>query len=48
VFDGASLTASTVMATVSVSLFAPPAPVLPWSFVTICNVELPPKFSVGL
>jgi hypothetical protein len=32
---GASFTALTVMLTVSVSLCAPPEPVLPWSSVTI-------------
>ena len=34
VFTGASLTALTLTATVSVSLCAPPVPLLPWSFVT--------------
>ena len=33
VFTGASLTALTVMATVSMSVWAPPEPVLPWSLV---------------
>jgi len=32
---GASLTATTVMSRLSLSVFAPPAPVLPWSSVVI-------------
>jgi hypothetical protein len=37
----------TVMATLSVSLSAPPVPVLPWSFVTICRLAAPLKLAVG-
>ena len=38
---GASLTALTVIATVLVSLRAPPDPVLPWSLVVMVRVSLP-------
>ena len=41
VLTGGSLTALTVMLTVSVSLLAPPVPVLPWSLVTICTLAAP-------
>ena len=40
-------TALTVMFTVSVSLSAPPEPVLPRSFVLICRLAAPVKFAVG-
>jgi len=39
--DGASLTAVTVIATVSLSVLAPPEPVLPWSSVRTVRVSLP-------
>jgi len=41
VFTGASLTALTVIATVSVSLCATPAPVLPWSLTVRLSVSGP-------
>ncbi|CAH0356287.1 hypothetical protein AQB9606_04660 [Aquabacterium sp. CECT 9606] len=39
--DGASLTALTVIATVSESVSGPPLPVLPWSEVTMLKVSAP-------
>ena len=45
--SGASLTALTVMLTVSVSVSGPPAPVLPWSLVVICRLARPLKLAVG-
>ena len=47
VFTGASLTALTVMATVSVSVWAPPEPVLPWSLVVTVRLAVPLKLPVG-
>ena len=44
---GASFTALTVTATVSVSVFAPPEPLFPWSSVVIVRVEEPLKSAVG-
>src|SRR2546428_45419 len=44
---GASLTALTVMATESVSLSAPPEPVLPWSLGTSCKLAAPLKSAGG-
>ena len=44
---GASLTAVTVMVLVSVSLKAPPLPVLPASLVTMVSVTAPLAFSAG-
>ena len=41
VLTGASLTALTVMLTVSLSVFAPPSPVFPRSLVVICTVAAP-------
>lgn len=48
VLTGASLTPTTVIDTVSVSLFAPPLPVLPRSLVVIVNTAVPAKFAVGV
>ncbi len=45
---GASFTAVTVMFTVSVSLKAPPDPVLPKSLVTIWILAAPLKLAVGV
>src|SRR5882724_6416745 len=47
VFTGASLTALTVMATVSTSLSGPPEPVLPWSLVVTVRLAEPLKLPVG-
>ena len=44
---GASFTATTVMATLSVSDIAPPAPLLPRSSVTMLNTAAPLKFAPG-
>ena len=46
VFTGASFIGLTVMATVSLSVSKPPAPVLPPSLVLMVNVSLPLKFCV--
>ena len=48
VMTGASLTAVTVIATVSVSDSAPPEPVLPWSLVVIVRLAAPLKLGVGV
>ena len=48
VLIGASLTAVTVMATVSTSVSVPPEPVLPLSLVVIVNVAAPLKLAVGI
>ena len=48
VCTGASLTALTVMATVSLSVSVPPAPVLPWSDVVKLRVALPLYCAVGV
>jgi hypothetical protein len=45
---GASLTAVTVMLTESLSFFAPPAPVLPWSSVVSVKSAAPLKLAVGV
>src|SRR5262247_4124590 len=47
VLTGASLTAFTVMATESLSLRAPPEPVLPWSLVVTVRLAAPLKLLVG-
>src|SRR5882672_10581155 len=47
VLTGASLTALTVMATVSTSVLAPPEPVLPKSLVVTVRLALPLKLPVG-
>ena len=47
VLSGASLTALTVMPTVSVSVNAPPEPVLPWSSVVSVRVTAPLKSAFG-
>src|SRR5215510_4759409 len=47
VLTGASLTAFTVMATESLSLRAPPEPVLPWSLVVTVRLAAPLKLPVG-
>src|SRR5882724_5567837 len=47
VLTGASLTALTVMATVSTSVWAPPEPVLPRSLVVTVRLALPLKLPVG-
>ena len=46
-FTGASLTALTVMLTVSVSLSGPPAPVLPLSLAVTVSEAEPLKFALG-
>src|SRR5882724_6004307 len=47
VFTGASLTALTVMATVSTSVWAPPEPVLPRSLVVTVRLAAPLKLPAG-
>ncbi len=47
VLTGASLTAATLMVTVSMSTSVPPEPVLPPSLVAIVSVAAPLKLAVG-
>jgi hypothetical protein len=48
VLTGASLTAAMLMPTESVSVFAPPEPLLPWSLVVTVSVAEPLWFAAGL